>query len=71
MKLFIEKKKSEKKDGSGKEYLMLNVDLGYRVATITFDSAIMSELADMTIRQLNALQVGDKIIVGDIVQKQG
>lgn len=60
----VEKKKSK----NGNEYCCLTVDLGYRVAVVSFDNAFISELTNLTIAQLNMLALGDSVVVGHLVK---
>lgn len=51
---------------SEKTYTMLGIDLGYRVANLTFDTALISELTNIGIRELNSLELDKAVIVGSI-----
>lgn len=58
MKLFVEKKKSNK---TGNDYLALFIDFDYRTAILTLDKLLISEITGMSITQLNTLQQGKRI----------
>lgn len=65
----------QKKDKSG-NYVAMCVDLGYKKIFITFDYGVMSELLDITLKQLQTLTsdlgvTDDCITVGslDIITK--
>ena len=66
MKLFAEKKKSSKSENT---YVALYIDMGYRKALITMDTALISELADMSVREINALEVGRPHDIGEVIIK--
>lgn len=59
MKLLLTVKKSDK---NGKLYRVLEVDLGYRKAVITFDEGIISEMLGCSIGYLYTLPIGEKIV---------
>lgn len=60
----VEKRKAK----SGSEYCCLTVDFGYRVAVVSFDTAFISELTNLSIPTLNQLALGDSIVVGHLVK---
>ena len=64
MKLFIEKKKSEK---SNKEFNALVADMGYVTQVLTYDNAIMINLANLApadyYKRLE--KVGNQIVLFD------
>lgn len=60
MKMFVIKKKSEK---TGKEYAVLKIDFGYRVAEVFIDSAVMCELAGVDFKTFYSMKPGDKFSV--------
>ena len=66
MKIYAERKVSAKSKVS---YVGLFIDYGYRKAMISADTAIIAELADMTIRQLNELEVDKPHFIGEIIIK--
>ncbi len=47
---------------SGKPYSCIAVDLGYREAVLTFDSAVIAELLDCSPRELANKPVGVEVI---------
>lgn len=66
MKLNVVKQTGKK---SGKEYLALQVDLGYRKALLSFDTTLISEISGMSFADLHALNVDCCVCVGEIVKK--
>lgn len=62
MKLILIVKKSEK---NGKTYRQLCCDLGYRVATLTFDDNLIAELLGYSVAYLYSLSCGE-LNVGQI-----
>lgn len=62
MTLKVEKRKSK----GGSEYCCLVVDFGYRAAVVSFDTAFISEISNITVSQLNMLKLGDSIEIGKI-----
>lgn len=67
MKLYAERKQSKKGDTS---YVALYVDFGYRKAILSMETAIIAELADKTMKQINELPVGSPLIIGEILIKK-
>ena len=59
--LFVVRKKSKNGDNV---YVSLYIDLGYRLLTLSYDIAVISELCNITIRDLNNLDVESPICVG-------
>lgn len=59
--LFVVRKKSKNGDNV---YVSLYIDLGYRFLTLSYDIAVISELCNITIRDLNNLDVETPICVG-------
>ena len=66
MKLFAEKKKSSKSENT---YVGLFIDFGYRKAMLSVDTALISEIADLTVKQINALEVGKPYFIGEVIVK--
>lgn len=62
-KIYVERKKSKNGDNT---YLMLYVDLGYRKLTLSYDNAIISELSNITIRDLNNLSIDEPKLIGSM-----
>lgn len=64
VKMYVVKQKSEK---TGKEYAVLKIDFGYRVADVFIDSAIMCELAGVDFKSFYTMKPGDSfpVKVGD------
>lgn len=62
-KVYVERKKSKNGDNT---YLMMYVNLGYRNLTLSYDNAIISELSNITIRDLNNLPVDEPKLIGSI-----
>lgn len=58
MKLFVEKKRSKKTDN---DYIALFIDLDYRVAILTLDRLIISEITGMSILELNMLKYNERV----------
>lgn len=48
LKVTVQKKQNKE----GKEYVVMQVDLGYRKAAITFDKSLIAELLGMSIKEL-------------------
>lgn len=48
LKVMVQKNKNKE----GKEYIVMQVDLGYREAAITFDRWLIAELLGMSIKEL-------------------
>lgn len=65
MKLEIVKNKGR---NSGKEYLALVVDLGYRNAILTFNSTIIAEISGMSFGDLHSISLGKPVLLGEIVR---
>lgn len=65
MTLKVEKRKAK----SGSEYACLTVDFGYRVAVVSFDTAFISELCNITVADLNMLKLGDVVEVAKICRQ--
>lgn len=65
MKLKIVKNKGKK---SGKEYLAMVVDLGYRETILTFDSTVIAEMSGMSFADLHAIALGDAVVFAEIVK---
>lgn len=59
--LFVVRKKSKNGDNV---YVALYIDLGYRFLTLSYDIAVISELCNITIRDLNNLDVETPVCVG-------
>ncbi len=51
---------------SQKTYVFLGVDLGYRIASLTFDVALISELSNISIRNLNSLEIDKVVTIGNV-----
>ena len=66
MKVFAEKKKSSKSENT---YVALYIDLGYRKALITMETALISEIADLTVKEINSLEVGKPLVIGELLIK--
>lgn len=66
MKLYVECCKSKDKDTL---YHTLKCDFGYRVGIISMEKDIISEMANVTMATLYAMQAGDIIDVGHVVTK--
>lgn len=60
MKFFIEKRKGEK---SGKEYVALYVDVGYREYALTFDTSICADILDVRQSELSLITLNEKIYI--------
>lgn len=58
MELYVEIKQN--KSGEGK-HCELKCNLGYRVAILSFDKALCSELVNLSIPQLMSKEVGEKV----------
>lgn len=48
IKVTVQKNKSKE----GKEYIAMNVDLGYRKAVITFDKYLIAEICGISVKEL-------------------
>lgn len=59
MKFFVSKRMSKKNN----TYLALFCDLGNRVITVTFDKLILSQITNLSIRELEDLAIGEVIDV--------
>ena len=59
--IYYEKRKSTKSD---KEYIALYVDVGYRQLALTMDNAVIVELSGKTFAEINAIQLGEKVVIG-------
>lgn len=67
MKMYVECCKSKDKDST---YQVLKVDLGYRTATLfEVPKDIISEMIDCKMSDIYKMQVGDTIVVGEIIAK--
>lgn len=55
-KMYVTKAKSEK---TGKEYAVLRVDFGYRVADIFIEPAVLVELAGIDFAKFYSMKVND------------
>lgn len=62
-KIYVVRKKSKNGDNT---YLSMYVDLSYRQLTLSFDSAIISELSNITIRDLQNLPIDEPKLIGSI-----
>lgn len=63
MKLKIVKNVGKK---SGKEYLALQIDLGYRNVVLSFDSAVIAEVSGLSFADLHAIKIGEDKIIADV-----
>lgn len=66
MKLVLSVKKSEK---NGKIYRVLSIDLGYRMAALTFDDGIISEILGVSVGSLYSLSLGERVIAEINIKK--
>lgn len=66
MKIYAERKVSSK---SKNTYVGLFVDLGYRKLCLSMETAVIAEMADLTIRQLNQLEVDKPHFIGELIVK--
>lgn len=66
MKLVLSVKKSEK---NGKIYRVLSIDLGYRVATLTFDDGLIAEILGVSVGSLYTLPLGERVIANVSINK--
>lgn len=66
VELFVERKLNEK---TKNKYVALYADYGYRVAPVSFDVELMSELLECAPNKIHTLQVGQKLVVGTISKK--
>lgn len=57
MKFYVEKNQSKK----GNTYICLKADLGYRTIIVTFDTNVISTLANLTPEDIYLMNIGDKI----------
>lgn len=57
MKLYVEKRKSK----SGREWLGLWMDLGYRQTVLSFDKMLISELTGKTLEELYSYELNKRI----------
>lgn len=65
MVMYVECCKSKDKDST---YQVLKVDFGYRVATLfSVDKDLLCELCDVSPKTIYNMNVGDKLIIGRIV----
>lgn len=58
VKMYVAKQKSEK---TGKEYAVLKIDFGYRVADVFIDVAVMTELAGVDFKTFYSLKTGESL----------
>lgn len=67
MKMYVECCKSKDKDST---YQVLKIDLGYRVATLfEVPKDVISEMLDIKISDIYKMQIGQQLILGDIIVK--
>lgn len=64
MKFYVVRELSKK---SGKEFIALVVDLGYRKVPVVFDYPSIAEISGLSYQELYAMKLHDTIYVGDYV----
>lgn len=60
MTLYAKKGKSAK---TGREYLGLFIDLGYKQKALTFDTMTIAEVTNKTVRELDEMPVDTRVVI--------
>lgn len=61
-KKFFVVRQSSVKDKE-KTFVALQCDLGYRIITVSFDSAVIAEVSGLTFAELYNLEIGKKVYI--------
>ncbi len=59
-KFFVVRQESKDKT---KTFVALQCDLGYRIITVSFDSAVIAEVSGLTFADLYNLEIGKKVFI--------
>lgn len=62
MDIYIIKKKSK----NDKEYICMYIDLCYRLAYVSYDTNLISEIANLTVADLYKMEVDKPIMLGHL-----